>query len=157
MRKYVQKQCWLLVAVVLLSVGLIGCNQDNRGGPTTPELIAHTAARQNAARPGNFYAGRGLSDEFGAYVGHGEFVVQVPAGEYLLEYTTDLGTFYLVFRATASSLLYIGLQPDDVVHDAIVYTGTITDTSGETQEHGNVTLFVWPGSARAWHEVFRMS
>ena len=157
MRKHVQ-QLWWLVVVVILSVALVSCDQDESGRPTTPELTnQEISERPNPVHLANFNADQGVSDEFGAYVGHEEFVIQVPAGEYLLEYTTDLGRFHLVFRATASTLLYIGLHPGDAVQEAIIYTGTITDTSGEIQEHGNVTLFVWPGSSRTWQEVFQFS
>jgi len=144
--KNVQPLRWL-VLVVILVVGVSVWAYAESSSPSTPEIAKH---------PANFYAGRGFSDEYGAYVGNEVFVVQVPAGDYLLRYKTNVGTFDLVLRATEKALLYVGLVTGDKVIDAFIYPGTVFDTSRDTQAHGIVTLFVWPGSSITWRDVFRM-
>ena len=139
--------------LALAALLMTGCDRQARHNPTAPD----SSQSQSAESLSNFYSGQGVSDTYGAYVGHENFVIQVPAGEYLLEYLTDLGTFYLAFRATERALLYIGLHSGDAVQKAVVYPGVIIDTTGETQDHGNVTLFCWPGSSMSWPEVFRKS
>jgi hypothetical protein len=147
--KDLRKLLWITL-VALLLVGS-GCQRDEQKTPTMPG----SAGQKQAASPANFYAREGISDEFGAYVGAGEFVIQTPAGEYLLEYTTLNGTFYVAFRATGRALVYIFLVADDRVQTAIIYPGTIIDETGLTQTSHNVTLFAWPGSDRDWQAVFR--
>ncbi len=139
--------------LALAALLMTSCDRQARHSPTSPGSRSLMSATQLT----NFYASSGLSEKYGAYVGHENFVIQVPDGEYLLEYMTDMGTFYIAFRATEHALLYIGLQSGDAVQKAIVYPGTITDVSQETQEYGSVTLFCWPGSPQTWAEVFRIS
>jgi hypothetical protein len=133
-----------LVVGCVLVIGLSGLTAVGSSGETA----------QSEAHPGNFYAAPGVSDEFAVYLQPGLFVVQAPAGDYLLHYETHNGAFDIVFRATETSQLYIGLVGDDQVQYAIIYPGTVTDTSGETWASGNVTLYAWPGSSRTWQEVF---
>jgi hypothetical protein len=140
---------WITL-VALLLVGS-GCERDAQQTPTTPGIAGQKQAEDMA----NFYARQGISDEFGAYVGAGEFVIQVPAGEYLLEYTTLKGTFYVAFRATGRALVYIMLVAGDSIQTAVIYRGTIIDEIGQTQTSHNVTLFAWPGSDRNWQAVFQ--
>jgi hypothetical protein len=140
--KNVQHLRWLIVAVILI-VGISVCNRAQSSNSPTADQFT------------NFYAGRGNSDEYGVYIGNEVFVVQVPDGDYVLRYETDLGTFDLVFRATEKSLLYVGLTAGDTLINMTVFPGTIFDTSKESQTYGAVTLFVWPGSSTTWQDVFR--
>ena len=147
--KDLRKLLWITL-VALLLVGS-GCERDEQQTPTMPDIAGQKQAEDMA----NFYARQGISDEFGAYVGSGEFVIQVPAGEYLLEYTTLNGTFYVAFRATGRALVYIMLVAGDSVQTAVIYRGRIIDATGPTQSSHNVTLFAWPGSDRGWQAVFQ--
>jgi len=128
------------------------------GGTLSIAAVASPSAIQSVAgHPGNFYANPGLTEGLAAYVGKEVFVVQVPAGDYRLYYKTNLGEYNLVLRASATALLYVGLATGDQVIDATIYPGTITNTSGATQTHGLVTLFMWPGGpVTDWNEVFRV-
>lgn len=148
-----------VVLVIILITGIAGCHRENVVNPTAPEI----AAQENLTPvipvmpQANFYVNRGDSDQIGAYVGKEFFLVQLPAGSYRLEYFTDFGIFNLVFRNTANVLLFIGLQSGDQVQKAVLYRGTIFDTSKEKQEYENLTLFCWPDSPVQWWEVFRSS
>lgn len=133
---------WLIAILVLITGVSVWARAENDSSATTDQIA-------------NFYASRGHSDEYGVYIGNEIFVVQVPAGDYMLRYKTNLGTFYIVFRATEKSFLYVGLQSGDAIVDATIFPGTIFDTSKESQTYGVVTLYVWPGSSTTWQEIFR--
>ncbi len=42
----------------------------------------------------------------------------------------------------------------NLIQDAWLFAGTITDVGQETQDYGTVMLFSWPGSSGEWWEVF---
>ncbi len=144
-----RKLLWVTL-VVLLLVGS-GCERDEQPNPTKPAI----AGQKQAVGLTNIYASMAASNEFGVYIGTENFVIQTPAGEYLLEYTTLNGTFYVVFRATERALVYIFLVAGDRVQSAVIYSGTVFDTTGPTQTFDNVTFFAWPGSERNWQAVFQ--
>jgi hypothetical protein len=158
MMTHIQKSQWFVLVITLLIVGVLGCRPNNDRIPTTPEISKQGNIEWEISVPqANFYVNRGLSDQIGAFVGRGFFMVQVPAGTYRLEYFTDLGIFNLVFRPTANVILLIGLEAEDRVQKAVLYRGTITDPSKEKQEYKNLTLFSWPGGPIGWWEVFKNS
>lgn len=147
-----------LVLIIILITGVAGCRRENAFNPTEPQIAEQKKLFQVIpVSQANFYVKRGDSDQIGAYVGKEFFLVQLPAGSYRLEYFTDFGIFNLVFQNTASALLFIGLQPGDQVQKAVLYRGTIIDTSKAKQEYGILTLFCWPGGPVQWWEVFRSS
>lgn len=138
----------LLLMMGLICVGGSGCQWfDRNRPPTTPALPG------DAAMLANWAAMEGVSDNFGVFNGDGFFQIQTPAGEYLLEYRTNLGTFYLVFRARRAARLMVGLQPGDQAQTGRVYRGTIT-ASNPAAGAGNVTVFYQPGSPGNWEAVF---
>jgi hypothetical protein len=105
---------------------------------------------------GNFFVREGSSDQFGVYY-NGEsdfFQLQIPQGDYLLTYTTTLGQFYLVFRATERALITVGLQDGDVVYEAMLYKGTVTGTTPTFQQHP-VIVFSEFGARDGWWEIFQ--
>lgn len=156
MKQYNQNMC-IVVCVLILLVGLVGCDQEN-SVLTTPSMSDQTVSVQQSPEPiANFHVMGTSSDQVGVYVGHEYFMVQVPAGEYLLSYTTGLGTFHLVLQVTKRALLFVGLQPGDEVQKASLFDGTITDIGKETQDHGTVMLFSWPGGPVEWWDVFQFS
>ncbi len=153
MKHTLQRIC-MSVCVVILVTGMLGCERESNtpSDPNLPqpgiEVFPYSPARAD------FYVLGTSSDELGVYVGDGFFMVQIPAGEYLLRYITERGMFHLVCRVNEPALIFIGLQEDDVIQDAWLFAGTITDVGQETQDHGTVMLFSWPGSSAEWWEVF---
>jgi hypothetical protein len=129
--------------------------------PTPEPVIAQRLqlaipfASPQAPPTGNFYAAEGYSDLIGVhYDGKAEFFqAQMPPGDYLLTYTTDLGQFYIVFTATENALLTIGLMDDDVVYEAMLYRGTVTDKS-YTYYDDPVIVYSQFGSHNDWWTLF---
>ncbi|MBD3308669.1 hypothetical protein GF339_19830 [candidate division KSB3 bacterium] len=125
---YVHK--WVVLGI-LIAVGaaFVSCNSDNSSNPVLPQTETTTGTTGT-----NFFAGSAISDEYGAYIGHEFFQVNVPeAGQYVLDYTTTLGTFYLGLELTKGALLQIGLvtseefpDADTVIH-AFITPGVLSD------------------------------
>jgi hypothetical protein len=140
---------WWSVILILISGLLAGCDlveQRTRRGPTAPH---------EAGLYAGFYAIASASSTIGVYNGGSYFVVQVPAGDYLLIYRSAFGEYYLVFRAENSANLYIGMEPGDEVTSAMLYEGSVTDTSGG-QSFGVVTVYSELGaSGSSWETLFR--
>lgn len=135
--------------------GLVGCNlwERDQSSPSTP-------IQAQAEHLGNFSAGQELGDQWSIYIGDGGMLslnVPIPA-DYLLTYTTNLGTFYIVFQATEKALMNIGLTPGDKVQEVSIQRGTIFEsarTSPNVWKSGAVTLFAWPGGgATSWSDIF---
>jgi hypothetical protein len=134
--KQFQKVQWI-VLVAILVMGIAGCGflgDDNN--PTAPGGLPSQHA--------NFFVSGGIFPEIGIYSGNEFFMVNVLMGDWLLMYTTNWGTFNIVFRATEATLLTVGLVPDDEVEEASIQKGTIADTAEAVQEDGAVTLFSLP-------------
>ena len=97
----------------------------------------------------NFYATQSDEQGYCVYIGGGEFRFNALPGEYLLTYTTDLGMFKFVMRVLQEALVTIGIHPGDVMREAILYKGIITNTATRAmqsvQVSGPVTLATWPG------------
>lgn len=133
MRTSYHKIIWLLVAVVTM-FGITGCS--DTFNPTTP--AGETVNPQQAV---NFSGGY----KFGVFKAFNEFGVQVVPGTYLLTYTTKIGTFDVVFKATDSAVLPVGLQPGDDVVDATIQVGTVPTTTPVVQQSGAISIFAMPG------------
>jgi len=129
---------------------LSGCSNDQNPLFSNPTIPDNTQSRPN------FYAGATKEQGFGVYKGHEHFLIQVPAGEYLLEYTTQIGQFYIVFRADKNAVLDIGLVAGDEVQKALVYSGRVTDAS-HPRPFGVVTLFSEEGATGSGAHLFAKS
>jgi hypothetical protein len=165
-----------IVIVVSLLTCVAGCkyfDRSNSGGsfspsdpsaiPTSPDSSPSSPAIQlaiplSSEQPGhfgNFFADVGISDEVGVYYdGRSDFFqVQVPLGEYLLTYTTTLGIFYMVFQATESAIITVGIHEGDQVYEAMLYNGTVTDPSNGV-EYPPVILFSEFGAMDGGWNIF---
>ena len=146
-----------LIAIGLAGIGLMmSCNEDNSSKPTASNIPMFPAGQssENSEEMG-FYSSNG-DGQFGAWAGDlAEFQIGVPAGEYLLTYSSTVGTFYVAFRATNAAILHIGLLGNDRVASATIQKGKITNESVNTWGSNAVTLFAWPGSGVAWNVVFQ--
>ncbi len=109
----------LMIAVV---AGLAGCESfsDRQGSPTTP-------ANTQVADLTNFSATEEGAINYGYGVAYTEgfdhFLLNVPAGDFLMTYTTDLGVFPTFIRASNDSLLTLYLMEDDILHEVVIYEG----------------------------------
>ena len=117
--------------------GVISCDQgDESSSPSGINPITYS----------NFDVQGAVSNEYGVNKGDGYFQVNVPeAGDYRLTYTTELGTFYLLFRAEGGALLTIGLtQYADGTYDEVsevsLETGAIAEDGA--QDAGNMSIVV---------------
>lgn len=160
----------LILCIYALLLSVSGCNTNNSqspsdpcniptgpGQPSSPTFqLAMPLSSEVPGHYGNFFACEGYSDQVGVYYdGKSDFFqLQVPTGDYLLTYVTTMGHFYLVFRATESALITVGLQDGDVVYEAMLYKGTVTATSSVYFQHP-VTLFSEPGAQDGWWEIFQ--
>ena len=146
-----------LIAIGLAGIGLMmSCNEDNSSKPTASNIpmFPEGQSSDNSEEMG-FYSSNG-DGQFGAWAGDlAEFQIGVPAGEYLLTYSSTVGTFYVAFRATNAAILHIGLLGNDRVASATIQKGKITNESVNKWGSNAVTLFAWPGSGVAWNVVFQ--
>ncbi len=145
-----KKQIGIRSVVLLLLFVISGCNNEQNiffDSPTEPNSITPLY---------NFYAGATKDQGFGVYKGHEHFLIQVPAGEYLLQYVTQIGQFYIVFRAEKNALLTIGLTTGGEVLSATVFPGRITDTSNP-RPFGVVTVFSEFGATGSGEHLFAKS
>jgi len=88
----------------------------------------------------------------------------VPAGDYLLEYTTTLGTFHIVFQAGNHAIVHIGLQEGDSVIEVSLRNGNMKNAVAKEVvlatiwENGPVNVYLWPGSSiSTWEELFEIN
>ena len=146
-----------LIAIGMVGIGLMmSCNEDNSSKPTVSNIpmFPEGQSSENSEDMG-FYSSSG-DGQFGAWAGDiAEFLISVPAGDYLLTYSSTVGTFYVAFRATNAAVLHIGLIGNDRVSSASIEKGAITNTSLSKWESQGVALFAWPGSGAAWNSVFQ--
>ena len=135
------------VGILFALIGMCGCQDQNVSGVSSPLATAPQLA--------DFFAYGGLSEQIGVYykVGDEFFQVQVPAGDYLLTYVTDWGSFYVVFRAAAKAIVTTGLQKGDVVHEATVFKGTVAATAIKMTS-GPVSVFSEFGARDGWETLF---
>lgn len=147
----------IILFVIILTVGCMRWFE--RIDPTKPSMVApsETIPSISGASPLNFYSGRARSDEFGVYAQVGQFVVQAPAGDYLLGYQTQSGGYLVAFRAEASALVYIGLQPGETVINSAILPGVITEIPADAIRSGAVTLCAWPEGSTNALAIFQSS
>ena len=135
------------VALMVILLGIGGCNagKENESSLTFPTENPETSSPTME----NFYATQSDGQGYCVYIAGGEFRFNALPGEYLLTYTTDLGMFKFVMRVLQEALVTIGIHPGDVMREAILYKGIITNTAmramQSVQVSGPVTLATWPG------------
>ncbi len=113
----------ILFLVLLILIGSESCN-NKKGVSLNPTMPG------NVEQLTNFYANRGILDQFGIHNGHEFFAVNIPmSGDYKLTYTTMWGTFDLYLRVLEKALVFVGLQPDDTAQTAMLAKGTITESA----------------------------
>ena len=146
----------LILASGLIIGLMMSCNKDESSKPTSPNIPVapvYDAPSENSNSMG-FYSAKG-DGQYGAFVNErSEFQISVPTGEYLLTYTTTIGTFYVAFRATNASILFIGLTSGVSVSEASVQKGKIINETQRNWQSNYVTLFAWPDGP-AWNGVFQ--
>ncbi len=146
----------LLFASVLSLVLMVSCNDEQTSKPTAPSIPVGPdwQTSENSNEMG-FYSAKG-DGQFGAFFnGNNEFQISVPAGEFLLTYVANGGTYYVAFRAMDAAILYIGMHPGVTVSEASVQRGKITNQSQKNWQSNSVILFAWPGSDLAWDGAFQ--
>jgi hypothetical protein len=120
--------------------------------PTIPDDVLNTL---------KYFAMPGLIDQVGVTQGDESFQLNVPGGDYHLNYTTNTGNVDVVFRATEKALLLITLEPGEHVQEASLQPGTITVAAKSFQvmalTQGPVILFSFPGNGPAWQTIFLIS
>lgn len=169
MRRNYQYGALVLLLAALISGGL-GCNLNQAPTPVSPEtspstptspayptapamqlVLASPSGSLSPVERAGFSARSGSSDGFGVYHdGRSIFQFQVPAGDYLLSYSTTLGDFYIVFRAKNNALIGVGIQEGDLVYEAKLYRGTATGTT-VYYENDVVRVFSVFGAREGWH------
>lgn len=122
----------LLTIVVVIAVN--GCNSGS-GGPSTPKIPdQHENMKEEPAYSKEFWA---LSEE-------GFFKMNIPrAGDYKAQYTTNVGSFEILFRLSSKSLVTVELKPGNVVQEVILQRGAIVVNPSqalEIIEKGEFTL-----------------
>ena len=147
MTKFMQKMSLFLV--LLLFVTFVSCNYFDRkkhqNNPTTP-----LSAEQMA----NFWSGRAESGNFDLGDLNGKTTFTVQAGEYLFQYVTNYGTFYVAFRAVEDATLHIGLHPGDACRQSHLYNGTVKTEATALHTDGFVEIFSWPSAPEvSWKNV----
>ncbi|GAK52130.1 hypothetical protein GobsU_17960 [Candidatus Moduliflexus flocculans] len=146
----------LILASALIAGLMISCKEESSSKPTSPNIPIYPEGQtsDNSNQMG-FYSAKG-DGQFGAFVNeNSEFQISVPAGEFLLTYVTNTGTYYVAFRATNAAILFIGLNKGGQVLEASVQKGKITNESQKNWRSNSVTLFAWPGSDLVWNAAFQ--
>lgn len=148
MTKSMQKMSLFLV--LLLFVTFVSCNYFDRkkhqNNPTAP-----LSAEQMA----NFWSGRAESENFDLGDLNGKTTFTVQAGEYLFQYVTNYGTFYVAFRAAEDATVHIGIHPEDTCHASHLFQGTIKSGAAALHTDGLVEIFSWPSASDevSWKDV----
>lgn len=148
MRRIARMSVWmaslLIVTLVVAGCGLFGDRE--RMNPVSPA---------GSGQLPNFWVGQG-QNKYVVTTQPNEMELSVPQGAYLLEYTTTYGTFYILFKATMSVTLYIGLEAGDVVKEALLYPGEIDPAATAIESHTGYDVYQLPEitSAQEWYETF---
>ncbi len=114
------------VAALSMIVFVIVLNGCNSNGPATPSIPdQHENIKEEPA----------YSKDFWASSGEGFFKINIPqSGDYRAQYTTNLGSFDILFRLSKKSLVTIELKPGNVVEEVILQRGTITVNTSQAVE-----------------------
>lgn len=104
---------------MIFMISMFSCHSDNRKSPTAP-----TISDQHA----NVTSEQGYSDQFWASVDDGYFQVNIPEiGDYRLEYTTNVGTFDILFRIRDDIVLTVELMPGNEIVTVLLQKGAIRE------------------------------
>ena len=116
-----QKSLIACLAIVLMLTGCHGSKSPT--APTIPDQLEQVNSEPE------------YSDEFWASKGDKSFQVNLPkAGDYRLEYTTNLGTFEIIFRIGTSLLLTVELKPGNDVLTVVLQKGVIDGSPSNTSQ-----------------------
>jgi hypothetical protein len=126
-----QKVYWVIWCLFIL-VGMFSCNGD-KNNPFVLEQLSN--------------------EQVGVFQGTDYFQIEVPTGDYLLTYTTNSGTYNMVFRATATTPVAVWLKKNDRVEQVVLWEGTIT-AQQPLSTKGAIAYFVKPWSQIPWNTVF---
>ena len=149
MKYYWQNYRWLVFVLVLV-VGIIGCQSENRQKeliliPTSPVQLTNFWAADDA---------RGDYESFYYAEGDTVFELDVPAGDWALGYETDSGFWTIVFRARRAATLHIGVHAGEIVHWVGTIPGTIIRGSKILARVGPVDVYSWPKNPIPPEQVF---
>jgi hypothetical protein len=147
MQQQYQRLLWVAMGLIVL-IGIIGCHAEESSitGPVNPTQLM------------NFYASEAVGYDYDVYYyteGVPEFELDIPAGDWLYEYVTDLGSFIIVLRAHRPATLYIGLHEGDTVRTSYYpWPGQIIPGSRVLLTSGPVEVYSWPPEPICWECVF---
>jgi hypothetical protein len=149
MQQQYQRLLWVAMGLIVL-IGIIGCQSDESSitGPVNPTQLM------------NFYATDAIGYDYDVYYyteNRYEFEFDVPAGDRLVEYETNLGIFTLVLRANKPATIYIGLQPGDILLAMSDWPGQIIPGSRILVTSGPVEIYSWPPEPIPVDNVFILS
>lgn len=159
MRLYWQKFQWsMLLVIVLMFIG--GCTffeRDNPSAPASPAAQGLFFATVPSDLLANFVVAQSNSDHFQVFSNSpGTFQINLPkAGDFLLTYITEAGTWHLVFRATDKALVTIGIGYNDTFQGAALQEGRIRSGASPYMRSGPVSLYNWP--AEPWERIFTLA
>ena len=148
MSQQYQRFLYVIMGLIVL-IGIIGCQAEDSS--ITGPVVKPTQLM-------NFWATDAIGDDYDVYYyteGDSEFNCDIPAGDWLNVYETDLGFFIIVLRANEPATIFIGLQPGDIVH--AVYQsipGQIIPGSRVLYTSGPVEIYSWPPEPIPLEEVF---
>lgn len=148
MRRIARMSVWM-ASLLIVTLAVPGCGLFGDREQMNPVSPA------GSGQLPNFWVGQG-QNKYVVTTQPNEMELSVPQGAYLLEYTTTYGTFYILFKATMSVTLYIGLEAGDVVKEAMLYPGEIDPTAEAIESKTGYEVYQLPEitSAREWYETF---
>lgn len=118
---------WRVLAVSTIVFVFIvnGCNSGS-DGPTTPSIPdQHENMKEEPA----------YSKDFWASAVEGSFKINIPrSGDYKVLYTTNIGSFEILFRLSSKSLVTVELIEGNVLEEVILQRGTITVNASQALE-----------------------
>ena len=148
MRRIARMSVWM-ASLLILTLAVAGCGLFGDREQMNPVSPA------GSGQLPNFWVGQG-QNKYVVTTQPNEMELSVPQGAYLLEYTTTYGTFYILFKATMSVTLYIGLEAGDVVKEALLYPGEIDPAAEVIESKTGYEVYQLPEftSAQEWYETF---
>lgn len=116
----------VVMAVITMMLVVSSCNNDDGdSSPTTPSVPDPFVSLQEDSE---------YSKEFwGEPVDHG-FEANIPeAGDYRFVYTTNLGTFNLMFRASSPVVVIVDILPEHQIQKLILQKGTLVQSAAASR------------------------